>query len=41
MPPPWPLRSKNGFWNLFAWGKSPKVSVLEAEAFIEGIIGQI
>jgi len=25
--------SKNGFWYLFPWEKSPKVSVLEADSF--------
>jgi len=29
---PWPAQFKNGFWDLFARGKSPKVSVLEAES---------
>jgi hypothetical protein len=32
MRPPWPSQSKNGFGDLFARGKSRKVSVLEAES---------
>jgi len=32
MPLPCPPQFKNGFWNLFARGKSPKVSILGAES---------
>jgi len=32
MQQPWPPQSKQGFWYLFPWGKSPKVSVLEPES---------
>jgi hypothetical protein len=32
MQQPWPAPSKKGFWDLFPWKKSLKISVLEAES---------
>jgi hypothetical protein len=34
MPQPWLRLSKNGFWDLFALGRSAKVSVLGAHPLI-------